>query len=118
MSQDSQQMVASIYRFAAQEMRTGRSDWEVTKMLEERGLDKQSANVIVQNLSAARTKAKRDAALRSMAIGALFCIGGIIVTAATYNAAASNPGGGRYVVAWGAVIFGGLQFFRGLMSLM
>jgi len=27
--------------------------------------------------------------------------------------ASSGPGGGRYVIAWGAIIFGAIQFFRG-----
>jgi hypothetical protein len=48
---------------------------------------------------------------KNMLYGALWCIGGIVVTVATLSAASS---GGTYVVAWGAVIFGGLQFFQGL----
>jgi len=55
-----------------------------------------------------------NAAQRQMIIGALWCIGGIAVTAATYSAA-SGPGGGSYVVAWGAILFGGLQFVRGFV---
>jgi hypothetical protein len=49
-----------------------------------------------------------------MLIGAGFCIVGLIITIATYAAAASSRSGGTYVVAWGAIIFGALQFFRGL----
>jgi len=59
-----------------------------------------------QNNVEINEKAKKD-----MLFGALWCVGGIIVTAATYSAAS---GGGRYVVAWGAIIFGAIQFFRGL----
>lgn len=43
--------------------------------------------------------------------GALWCIGGTVVTVASYSAASS---GGRYVVAWGAIVFGATPFFRGL----
>ena len=50
---------------------------------------------------------------KNMLYGALWCIGGIVVTAATYDAA--EPGG-AYVVAWGAIVFGAIQFFRGLMQ--
>jgi hypothetical protein len=53
---------------------------------------------------------------RDMAIGCIICIIGIVVTFFTYTAASSNPGGGTYVVAWGAIIFGAIRFFRGLMS--
>jgi hypothetical protein len=53
-------------------------------------------------------------ATRQMAIGLAWCIGGIAVTVATYAMAANGPGGGTYVVAWGAIIFGMIRFFKGL----
>jgi hypothetical protein len=56
----------------------------------------------------------RAAANRNMLVGGLWCVGGIVVSVATYSAASS--GGGSYVVAWGAIIFGGIQFFRGLLA--
>ena len=52
-----------------------------------------------------------------MLFGALWCIGGILVTAITYSAAASSSGGGSYFVAYGAIIFGAIQFFKGLFML-
>jgi hypothetical protein len=55
--------------------------------------------------------------LRNMAIGAIVCIIGIVVTAGTYSAASSGGGGGHYVVASGAIIFGGFQFLKGLFQL-
>jgi hypothetical protein len=54
----------------------------------------------------------RAAANKNMLVGGLWCAGGILVTALTYSAAS---GGGSYVVAWGAIVFGGIQFFRGLL---
>lgn len=57
----------------------------------------------------------REAAARNMLVGALWCIGGIVVTAVTYSAAAN---GGTYVVTWGAIVFGGLQFLKGLFGLI
>ncbi len=56
------------------------------------------------------------AAKKAIIRGALWCVGGLIVTVVTYGAA-SGPGGGTYVVAWGAILFGGIQFCRGLMAL-
>ena len=41
------------------------------------------------------------AAKKAIVRGALWCVGGLIVTMVTYGAA-SGPGGGTYVVAWGA----------------
>jgi len=58
--------------------------------------------------------AARSVGQRNMFVGALWCVGGILVTAVTYGLAASLPAGGTYLVAWGAIVFGALQFFRGL----
>lgn len=58
-----------------------------------------------------------SAAFRHMIVGGLWCGGGIAITAITY-ALADNNGGGTYVVAWGAIIFGGIQFLRGLFGVM
>jgi hypothetical protein len=57
-------------------------------------------------------KATQSDGGKNMVFGALWCIGGIIVTAATYSHASSEGGG--YVVAWGAIIFGAWQFLKGL----
>ena len=57
-----------------------------------------------------------DKCARQMLFGILWVIGGIVVTAVTYNAAASSPTGGRYFVAWGAVLFGIYDFFKGLFG--
>jgi len=50
---------------------------------------------------------------RQMLYGGIVCVAGIVITGVTYLAA-SGPGGGTYLVAWGAILFGGLRFFRGL----
>jgi hypothetical protein len=42
--------------------------------------------------------------------GALWCGGGILVTFVTYSM------GGPYIIAWGAIIVGAIQFFRGLCT--
>lgn len=55
----------------------------------------------------------KEAGRKNMMHGALWCIGGIIVTALTYRAAAK---GGVYLIAWGAIVFGAIQFFRGLVQ--
>lgn len=59
-------------------------------------------------------QAVREAGKKKMAYGALWCIGGIGVTTATYGAAASSSNGGTYIVAWGAILYGVIQFGRGL----
>lgn len=49
--------------------------------------------------------AKKKQAENDMLYGALWCIGGIIATAAHIG-----------FIFWGAILFGGIQFFRGLLN--
>lgn len=49
---------------------------------------------------------------RDLVVGGLWLFGGLIVTGVTYSSASN--GGGSYVVAWGAILFGGIQFLKGL----
>lgn len=52
---------------------------------------------------------------RNMLVGGLWCGGGLAVTLYTH---ATASGGGTYVVAWGAIIFGGWQAIKGLAQYM
>lgn len=60
-------------------------------------------------------EAKRKNASKDLVVGGLWFLGGISVTVVTYSSASS--GGGTYFVAYGAIIFGAVQFIRGLMRL-
>ena len=53
--------------------------------------------------------------MHNIIVGALWCVGGILVTALTYNAVKET--GGHYIIAWGAILFGGLQFLKGIGQL-
>ncbi|MEX0703780.1 MAG: hypothetical protein WD069_16905 [Planctomycetales bacterium] len=106
-----EEIVESLYRYAAERMGEGDSDEEVERKLREQGLDAGAASAIVGNLAEARYQATVSAGRKNMLIGAIVCIVGIVVTVGSYSAA---TGGGSYVVAWGAVLFGAVQFFRGL----
>lgn len=72
----------------------------------------------VGTVQAAKGGSAPRAGLRDMCVGAAWAVGGIVVTAITYARAASSSGGGHYFVAWGAILFGALQFFRGLVALV
>ncbi|MGE0328513.1 MAG: hypothetical protein AB7K71_09235 [Polyangiaceae bacterium] len=84
---------------------------EIVESLINQGVDEGEAEDFVEGVAAARINAIREAGKSNMTKGALWCIGGLIVTAITYSAAA---GGGTYVVTWGAIIFGAIQFFKGV----
>jgi hypothetical protein len=51
---------------------------------------------------------------RDLTVGGAWLIGGALVTIISYTMAANNPGGGRYIIATGAIVYGGYRLFRGL----
>lgn len=110
------EVLQALYTFAAEEMRAGKNREQVEMALMEKGVDRDSATTIAGNLFQYRAQLARQSAFKNIIAGALWCVGGIAVTAVTYNMASSG-GGGRYVIAWGAVVFGGLQFMAGLLQL-
>jgi hypothetical protein len=57
------------------------------------------------DLQSAYDEARKKQANKDMLYGALWCIGGIIATASSIGA-----------IFWGAIIFGGIQFFKGLIN--
>ena len=106
-----EEVARAVYGHAAGLMKQGLSESQIKDRLVEKGLDRQAASTVVNRLVTLRHEAYQEAAKKNMLHGALWCIGGIIVTAVTYAAAS---GGGTYIVAWGAIIFGAIQFFKGL----
>lgn len=52
-------------------------------------------------------------AVRKMIFGALWAIGGTVATVIGYSAAS---GGGKYIVFWGAILFGAVDFIAGLSA--
>lgn len=109
-----EEAVAAVYQHAASLVRAGKSREEVKADLLSRGLDEVSAGIVTTKIFEMRRKAYSEEGRKNMLHGALWCVGGIVVTAVTYSAA---RGGGTYVVTWGAIIFGAIQFFRGVGQL-
>lgn len=56
--------------------------------------------------------------MRNMLLGLVWCVGGSVVTLFTYQQAMANPLGDKYVLAWGAVVFGFFQFVSGLTGVI
>jgi hypothetical protein len=95
-----EQGLKAIYSFAGQQMRDGIAPTVIEKTLIERGLDVDAAAVVVSNLMQAKVKALKNAGRKNMLYGALWCIGGIVVTALSYQqqrtlAASTSWLGGR-----------------------
>ena len=111
---DQQEIVNQIYGFTADMLYNQKKSIEETKAaLIENGLRAEDADVVIANLQNQYKQEKREAGNKNMLYGALWCVGGLLVTILTYSAVSD---GGTYVVAWGAVIFGAIQFFKGLFQ--
>jgi hypothetical protein len=101
----------------------GQSQEKVAGILIEQGWEEETARTFVQSVNAALDdyrnspegrQALSSKYLKHMGFGALWFIGGGLFTAITYGAASS--GGGTYVVAYGAIIAGAIEFFWGLFG--
>ena len=111
---EAEKALRALFEYAAQLVGAGNSQGEVESKLRERGVDAEVAQLITHKLFALRGEARKKAGSKNMLIGALWCVGGLAVTGLTYSAA--SDGGGTYIVTWGAIIFGAIQFFRGLVQ--
>lgn len=58
-------------------------------------------------------RAARKQGENDLVHGALWLVGGLVVTGVTYLAAEAR-GEGYYLLAWGPIVFGGIQFLSGL----
>jgi hypothetical protein len=109
-----EEVAQAIFAFAAQLMGQGVSDKDVETQLINKGLGREEALLVIRKLHEAGGYSLKDVGRKNMIYGALWCVGGLIVTIVTYAMAAAEPHGGSYVVAWGAVVFGAIQFIRGM----
>jgi len=106
-----EEIVQAVYDYAASELMAGKSREQVESALVEKGMDAEDARLVLTHVSQAIAKGHRKGGWKNMIVGALCCGVGIAITAATYTAAAE---GETYVVAYGAIIFGGIQSLMGL----
>ena len=103
---EQQQAVTELYNYAAELMvHQGKSLEEAKNALMEKGLGENAAYTIVTNLEDEIHKAKKERATKDMIYGALWCVGGTIATVANIG-----------FIFWGAILFGGIQFIKGVVS--
>jgi hypothetical protein len=115
--QAAERTAEAAYGLAAEQMRRGACRSEIQRGLTERGLSAKASAAVVRDLERVEAAAQRAEGQTAMLTGALWCLGGIAVTAATFQAATA-AGGGKYVIAWGAILFGAIQFVRGYFRWM
>lgn len=126
-SADREQDASDLYaQHVAQRLGGGEDKGRVVKELVNRGWEKETAKQFVDDVDEElkrhveeykRTPAGRQAMAaqyrRRMLYGFLWAAGGTAVTIGTYEAASE---GGFFFIAWGAIIFGIIDFLRGLFG--
>jgi exopolyphosphatase/pppGpp-phosphohydrolase len=105
-SKEQQEVVNEIYNYAAKLLvEDKKTPKAVEAILVKQGLDTKSAQVVVAYLENEISRAKKDAAQKDMLWGALWAIGGTIATIADIG-----------YIFWGAIVFGLLQFGKGVVN--
>lgn len=89
---------------------------EEAKRAEQEARREEAAREAAEEYAAEVARTARDEAVKQIWIGGLICIVGLVVTAVSYSIAAEGGGGGKYVIAWGAVIFGAIRLIRGIVG--
>lgn len=101
-----QEALGQLYGFAADlRINQNKSSEEVVAALTEKGLSQDAAYTITNQVEDEINRAKKSHASKDMLFGALWLIGGTIATA-------SNIG----FIFWGAILFGCIQFIKGLVN--
>ncbi len=95
------------YDYAANLMvNHNKNSYEAKTALIAQGLDDYSASAVVENLEMQISDAKKNKAKKDMLYGALWCVGGLVLTMAKIG-----------FIFWGAILFGAIQFFKGVANI-
>ena len=95
-----------LYQYAANLLANGKSGGEVERLLMLKGLAADDASTMVGELENPIQDARKAQAKKDMLHGGLWCVGGLALTLADVG-----------FVFWGAIVFGGIQFIKGVTNL-
>ena len=107
-----QEYAASIWTYCFDAKSEGKTDDEIFPGLMEMGLSDEQSSIVINSIESHAKEIEKNYDSEMLTGGAIAIIG-ILVTAMTYSNALS---GGTYVIAWGAIIFGGIRFFSGVSN--
>jgi len=123
---DERMAVEQLSEYVAYSLADGKDKSTIARELVKEGLPKDGVVQFIDNIEQQlndyaeeyrRTpegrQAMADQYKRHMLYGILWATGGTAVTIATYEAASE---GGFFIIAWGAIIFGIVDFLRGLFG--
>ena len=109
---NNQQKINQAYEYAINQIiHGGKHPNDVISELVIEGLAIEDAQAIVANIMHKMHEKQKQKSNKDILYGALWCLGGLLLTWITYDAASK---GGTYIVAWGAILFGALQFLKGV----
>jgi hypothetical protein len=110
-----EEAMQKIYSHAAQMAVSGRTYSDIQADLIEKGIDKESAVLITDDIKTQIRKNTIKKGRRNLLFGSIWFFGGLVVTIWTFSSALLY--GGTYYVAWGAVLLGGIQMARGIFQI-
>lgn len=107
--QQKQQYYDELFKYAANLMINEKKSAEETRhALIDKGLEENTAFDFIADIEhqLKLNEIKKEDAQKNMLYGGLWCVGGIVATAADFG-----------LIFWGAIVFGAIQFFKGVADL-
>jgi len=122
LSPKQEQVLKALSKTVAKALADGTSEAEVARTLTEQGWSEEQATKLVAGIARAlesyrqsppgrRALAERHR--KRMMRGLLWTVAGIAITVITHSAASSS---GTYLIFWGAILFGVIDFLAGLVG--
>ncbi|MBI5953253.1 MAG: hypothetical protein HY865_16480 [Chloroflexi bacterium] len=109
-----QQDLSGLFEYAAMELAANKPNREIEKSLLNRGVSLETARQIINDAKYAVKKARREKYKKRMTRGFSLIVVGVIITGCTFVFADSL--GGKFVLFYGAIIFGVIDFVVGLVG--
>jgi len=110
-----EELMANLFRFAAERAAAGENRLEVEEELANRGVPYEVAHAITERVFEYRSGLRGKEGKKSMGCGLAMLVVGGLITWITYSAA-SGPGGGTYFVTIGLFIAGIVNLVRGIIQ--
>jgi hypothetical protein len=108
------QELSGLFQYAMMELSSNKSHQAVEKLLVSRGASLESAKTIVKDAQYAVKKARREKYKKRLTRGLIWTVLGVVITCGTY--AFASELGGKFVLFYGAIIFGFIDFIIGLIG--
>jgi len=108
------QELSGFFQYAAMELANNKPHQAIEKSLISRGASPEIAKTMVHDAKYVIKKARREKYKKQMIRGLLWTVGGTVITCGTL--AFASQLGGRYVLFYGAIIFGFIDLMIGIIG--